>query len=951
MQLTTKDVRMNLHAADKKEALAMLADILVEDGLTTQNYVHGLYDREAQTTTYLGQGIAIPHGTPQSRDDILATGVRLAHFPDGVVWGDEGELVYLAVVIAARSDEHLQILKQLTKILSQDIAQKINSVKTADELLAIINDKPQSLLLNQHLIQIDEQAKDADALFATAVTALKKTRAVNTLSLLPSQPLAVSDLVQCISFVGDDHQVAQSALSLAIAKHDITPRAVAVIVANEKLDARKLASVYDVLMGEEFGLALHQADIHAILQLLDIQETSWPSKDALILNEHGLHARPATILSALAKQAKGEIRVSVDGGDFVSAKSLSRLLSLGAVRGQTLTFIAEPNTEAQGYLEKLTQAVTDGLGEKVLPLSHRSEHAELSDADALVEMPADKHLERGEKIPATIASSGVAIGTTFVVREQQVDYPMIADDPQAEFERLIGAIERVKAELSSTIASANNADVAQIFMAHVALLDDEEMVFEAKAAIDAGSSAEAAWQACIDDAVEIQSKVTNPLLAQRAADLKDVGQKVLLALTGQDWQAEPKTPYVLVKEDLLPSDVARLDPSCVAGILTAVGGSSSHSAIVARALGIPALVGVGFGILDISQDTPILVNASEGWFVIEPSDAMILQGKQAQESLKQRQQLANQHALDSAITIDGHQVEVAVNLGGVHDAASAVASGADGVGLLRTELVFMTHDQVPDVQAQMRDYEQVFDAFDARPVVVRTLDVGGDKPLSYLPMPDEDNPFLGLRGIRLSLKQPKMLKDQLTALILASKGRDLRIMFPMVSKLEEWLMAKSILEEVKARYPHDRLQVGIMIEVPSAAIMANAFAGEVDFFSIGTNDLTQYVMAIDRGHPVLSQEADGLHPSVLMLIHQTIKAAHAHGKWVGVCGELAGDSKAIPILLGLGVDELSMSVSSIALAKQQVRELSLAECQVLAKHALNCRTANEVRALRLESDA
>lgn len=947
MQLTAKDVRMNLRATDKQDALSVLAGILVEDGLTAEGYLAGLQTRETQSATYLGQGIAIPHGTPDSREYIVQTGVRLAHFADGVVWNDEGDRVYLAAVIAAKSDEHLQVLKQLTKVLSEDVADKIKSAKSADDILAIINGKPKSLILNENLIKIDEKAKDTDALFVTALNALKSANLTESVSLLSSQSLMLSKHVQCVSFVGNENQIAQSALSITIANHDITPKAVVVVVANEHLDTKKLASVYDVLMDEEFEAALAKADIQAIMELLGVESSeSWVSKTAVILNEHGLHARPATALSTLAKEVAGEIKVSVDGGFFVSAKSLSRLLSLGAVRGQVLKFIAEPNTDAVVHLERLVQAVADGLGEEVVPLSEQSQTKPI--APTMLNFSENKQIVLGEKTHAITASSGVAVGEAFVVREQRFEYVATADDPVAEFERLVAAIDVVKSELSQMVSGAKNADIAKIFTAHLALLDDEEIVFGAKDGIDDGLSAEAAWHAHIETTAKIQSAVANHLLAERAADLRDVGQKVLAVLTGQSLHTEPSTPYVLIKEDLLPSDVARLDPARVAGILTAVGGASSHSAIVARALGIPALVGAGSDVLSATQGVPVLMNASEGWFVIDPSDELILESQKAQELLKQRKELANQHALESAIMTDGHQVEVVVNLGNVHNTAKAVASGAEGVGLLRTELVFMAHRQVPDIDTQIRDYEQVFDALEGRPLVVRTLDVGGDKPLPYLPMPSEENPFLGLRGVRLSLKQPDMLKDQLIALIQASKGRDLRIMFPMVGRLEEWTAAKAVLDEVRAEYPHDTLQVGIMIEVPSAAIMANAFAKEVDFFSIGTNDLTQYVMAIDRGHPILSKDADGLHPSVLMLINHTVQMAHAHGKWVGVCGELAGDEKAVPILLGLGVDELSMSMSSIALVKQQVRELNMADCQNLAQRALNCRTAGEVRALSVQ---
>lgn len=279
----------------------------------------------------------------------------------------------------------------------------------------------------------------------------------------------------------------------------------------------------------------------------------------------------------------------------------------------------------------------------------------------------------------------------------------------------------------------------------------------------------------------------------------------------------------------------------------------------------------------------------------------------------------------------------------------AVEKGADGVGLLRTELVFMQHNKMPDETTQIADYVQVFDAMNGKPVVVRTLDVGGDKPLPYLTMKKEDNPFLGVRGIRLSLNRPELLRKQLIALIKASNHRPLAIMFPMVGQLDEWYKARAILDNVLVDHPHDNLQVGIMIEVPSAAILADKFAPLVDFFSIGTNDLVQYTLAIDRGHPVLSAQADGLDPSVLRLIDTTIKSAHAHGKWVGVCGELGSDNLAVPILLGLGVDELSVSSSQIALVKAQIRTLNFAECQTLAKQALEANNGQAVRELVRES--
>lgn len=542
LALTTKDVRMNAKANTKEEALQLLADILHEDGLTHGDYLQGLKNREAKAPTYLGQGVAIPHGTPDSRSLIYNTGVRLVHFSNGVIWNDAGDKVYLAAVIAAKSDEHLDILKLLTRTLSDNVEDKIKNAQTADELIAIINGVPDSLLLHENLIKTDVAAGDLDELSYQACALLKSGGILD--SVLTIKPV-LTKLSQAIyALILEDDNIHQSALSLVVAKKPVMyqkdkVKALAVIASNAHMDTARLSKVYDVLLSHDFNHALNQ-----------------------------------------------------------SAKQIARLL-----------------------------------------------HAE------------------------------------------------------------------------------------------------------------------------------------------------------------------------------------------------------------------------------------------------------------------------------------------------------------EAVGLLRTELVFMAHHNMPDVQTQILDYQKVFNDLEDRPLVVRTLDVGGDKPLPYLPMPAEENPFLGVRGIRLTLEQPKLLKDQLTALIVASKGRDLRIMFPMIGRIEEWRAAKAILDDVLQEYPHDNLQAGIMMEVPSAAIMAEDFAKEVDFFSVGTNDLTQYTLAIDRGHPTLSKDADGLHPSILRLIDKTVQAAHAYGKWVGVCGELASDEKAVPILLGLGVDELSMSSTSIALTKAQIRELNLQECQTLAKKALSCTTSQEVRAL------
>lgn len=935
LSLTAESVRMQATASTKEEALSVLSEILIADGLTDAAYLQGLKDREMQSSTYLGQGIAIPHGTPESRSSIKQTGVRLVHFADGVVWNDAGDVVHLAVVIAAQSDEHLQILQRLTRALGDDVADRVKNARTADEIIAILGgDAPKNLMLADGLVKTDSTANDTDELYLQAIQLLKNQGLLASLFLPTHKPTALSQAVSCV--VLENQHVVTPAMAIAANN----TQALAVIAANDQVDHAKLDGVLDILMGEQFAKAVQANDRKTMLGLLGIEsQADWVMASIVLANEHGLHARPATALSELAKEVSGEIKVSVDHGAFVSAKSLTRLLSLGAVKGQTLNFIAEPATDAVAHLDKLIAAVKAGLGEAVKATVETT-----SSLDGIATKAADA-IVTGVKASAISASQGLAVGEAYIAKQERHTYPMTAQIPSEEMSKLAAAIEAVKADLASLVAGARNAEIAQIFTAHIALLEDEEVVYGAKDGIDDGLSAPAAWHAFIEQLAKTQASLNNHLLAERAQDLRDIGNKVLLKLLGKEDSQAPANPYVLIKEDLVPSDVANLDPTRVAGIITAVGGASSHSAIVARALGIPALVGAGMGVLEIANGTKVLLDGGDGWFVVEPSEDLINDCQQEQIERREQKRLAVQRAAEPAITTDGHRVEIAANLGNVADTANAVANGAEGVGLLRTELVFMSHTQVPDINTQIADYEQVFDALDGRPLVVRVLDIGGDKALPYLPMPSEENPFLGLRGIRLLLDRPEFLRSQLTALILASKGRDLRIMFPMIGRIEEWRAARKILDEVLAEHPHDNLQVGIMLEVPSAAVMVDQFAKEVDFFSVGTNDLTQYVLAIDRGHPLLSKDADGLHPSVLRLIAQTVTAAHANGKWVGVCGELASDPKAVPILIGLGVDELSMSGSSIALTKAQVRTINYEAVKDLAKQALSCETASEVRAL------
>jgi len=945
LALEPRHIHMNQHAVDKKHALQCLVDILVKDGLVTPEYITGLINREQQSATYLGQGIAIPHGTPQSREFILETGIRLAHFPEGIIWDGENT-IYLAVVIAAKSDEHLQVLQILTRALMQDVSEQVKNATQPEQIIELLQAQPLSLTLHENLIQTEIESQDIEDLLWSASQILKKHNFVKCGFLSSLEPDQVIQLQDQIWSISSSKFVQQPAISIVKPRHALDVggqklNTLVCIAANEQLDSQRFNRLIDILFNPEQVAQLDQTQApNEIAKIIGADVIpDWPHRSVVLANAHGLHARPATHLVNLTKSFQGDIQVAVDDGNFVSAKSLTRLLALGCKRGQTLRFIAEPETDAVEALDKVIQAVQEGLGEEVEPIQS-SDTQEAQTPQTVKSHP--KTLSTNTGIPA---SSGLAFGPVHVIKPKVYQYERMGLSVKAEKEKLDIALHAVKNNIHQVIAKSEVAEIKQIFQAHLEMLDDPDLINGVHQKINLNLSAPAAWHEHIEAAAKEQAALPDRLLAERATDLRDIGDRVLAQLCGEVIIEEPKEPYILIMYDVGPSDVARLNKDRVAGILTAVGGASAHSAIVARALGIPAIVGAGDQVLEIEQKSSLLINGDTGTFVLNPNTQQIEQAKQERELQQKIREEAERHSQKPAITLDQHQIEVAANLGKVQATAHAVECGAEAIGLLRTELVFMAHSSAPSEATQEADYRVVLDALAGRPLVVRTLDVGGDKPLPYLPIAEEENPFLGLRGIRLTLRQPELLRQQLIALLKAADDRPLRIMFPMIGRVEEWRAAKAILDEVKTVHPCANLQVGIMIEVPSAALLAPILAQEVDFFSIGTNDLTQYTLAIDRGHPILSAEADGLHPSILQLINHTVKAAHKHGKWVGICGELAADPKAVPILMGLGVDELSMSPNSIPLVKAQIRTLNYSQAQALAKRALECESATAVRQL------
>lgn len=659
-----------------------------------------------------------------------------------------------------------------------------------------------------------------------------------------------------------------------------------------------------------------------------------------IHNRMGLHARPAAELVTTASQYQAEVWVS-KGDRSVNAKSVSQLMTLSVRQGDEIVITAA-GAEATMALAALQALADDNFGEV-------EEFVETTP----VPIPQPVETAEGELIGIPV-SPGIAIGPLFHYQPQVPDVvARQVSDSAAEWAKLQAATKFVQKELETMQVQATRqvgAAKAAIFEAQQLLLKDPALLEAAQTLINENRlNAEAAWQQAIEATVETYRALDDDYLRGRATDVLDVGQRVLRQMLGVELPPlDFNQPSILVATELTPSDTARLDPANVLGLCTNLGGPTSHSAILARALGIPAIVGLNGEMRDVAEGQVIALDGGSGRLWLKPDAEQLVDLEQRRAAWQTEQQQAKAASQQPAITQDGQTIEIAANIGGSHDAAVALEFGAEGVGLFRTEFLFMDRDSVPTEEEQLLAYRQVAETMGQHPLIIRTLDVGGDKPLPYLDLGDEDNPFLGWRGIRFCLDHPEIFKPQLRAILRASAGHNLKLMFPMVSTVSEVRAAKTFLTEVQAELragniPFDeQMGIGIMIEVPSAVAVADLLAAEVDFFSIGSNDLTQYVMAADRGNRQVANLVNALQPAVLRLIHQAVQAAHAAGIWVGLCGELGGNPLAAPILLGLGLDELSMSAPNIPTVKAAIRSLTMERAQQMAADILALDSAEAV---------
>ncbi|KVL38188.1 phosphoenolpyruvate--protein phosphotransferase [Burkholderia sp. MSMB1835] len=666
----------------------------------------------------------------------------------------------------------------------------------------------------------------------------------------------------------------------------------------------------------------------------------------------GLHARPA----ARAREAVRGFDAAVDvlyDGRKASIASVVGLLGLGAGEGATVELVGR-GAHAQ-------QAV-DAVEHELL----REAHGEVEEKPARLTSPAPQTVARHTGAPidgapidpntlaGVCASPGIAVGTLVRLDDADIVPPEQATGtPAAESRRLDQALKAVDAELGETVrnASARGAvGEAGIFAVHRVLLEDPTLIDAARDLISLGKGAGFAWRATIRTQIDTLSKLDDALLAERAADLRDIEKRVLRALghTNGAVRALPDEA-VLAADEFTPSDLSSLDRERVTALVMARGGATSHAAIIARQLGIPALVAVGDALYAIPDGTQVVVDASAGRLEHAPTALDVERARHERQRLDGVRETNRQRAGEAAATVDGRAIEVAANIATLDDANTAVDNGADAVGLLRTELMFIHRQAAPTVAEHQQSYQSIVDALQGRTAIIRTLDVGADKEVDYLTLPPEPNPALGLRGIRLAQVRPDLLDDQLQGLLAVKPFGAVRILLPMVTDAGELVrLRKRIDEFARAQGRTEPIEVGVMIEVPSAALLADQLAQHADFLSIGTNDLTQYTLAMDRCQADLAAQSDGLHPAVLRLIDIAVRGAAKHGKWVGVCGALGGDPLAVPILVGLGVTELSVDPVSVPGIKARVRRLDYQLCRQRAQDLLALDSAQAVRAASRE---
>ena len=668
--------------------------------------------------------------------------------------------------------------------------------------------------------------------------------------------------------------------------------------------------------------------------------------------DHGIHARPAALLAAAIEGLDVDLEFVAGHGRSANARSPLALMALGAAHRDTLTLRAS-GADAEAAVSAVVPLLEplDAASDSAAADSSRAPSATANGPGGAT---AKKAPAPGAAIPGQIAVGGLAMGVAWQLQASPLQAALPDEAqvlPKAEEQRRFEtALDTVAAYLD-TLARGSAGLGAEIARAHLAILNDVELAAATRRGIDTGLSATAAWTAAVAEMSAALQALKDKRLAERADDLRDVSARMLCALCGQAPTAVAELPEhtILLADNLLPSQLLELDGAGPAGICLAGGGSTSHVAILAASRGIPMLVAAGPEVLGIDDGAELLLDAQFGALQLRPSPPAAADFGRRIAALAGRERAARAHAREPCVTTDGARIHIYANLGAREEAPGALHAGAEGCGLLRTEFLFMHGRAAPDVAAQRAAYQAIADALESRPLTIRTLDAGSDKPLAYVDHPPEENPALGLRGIRLSMAQPALFERQLLALLQVRSAAPLKIMLPMVSSLEELEGVRSMLDGLaQAHALPANIELGVMLETPAAALTVDILAEQAAFFSIGTNDLTQYTLAADRTEPRLAASLDALHPAVLRLMQTASRAASARGRPLSVCGHAAGDPLAAPILLGLGLRELSMAPAAIGGQKALLRQVSIEACERLAAAALASPSADRVRELARE---
>ena len=677
----------------------------------------------------------------------------------------------------------------------------------------------------------------------------------------------------------------------------------------------------------------------ALMTLVPVQaEARRRSDDGTVIEQavtlslpHGIHARPAARIGETARGFEAEIHLQ-SGDKRGDARSTVAMLALGTRFGDEVVVQARGG-DAEAALAAIVALLATDMGEGVPAPS------------APVAVRAMVPLSAGQ-IGGVIASPGLAMGPSARLRQADIAVAREGNGAAHEQAALVAARSTVRDRIAER-ADAADGSVAAVMHAHLALIDDPELLAAAEGRIAAGRSAGFAWRGAIHDQIAAIRATGNAHLIERTDDLIDIERQLLSTLTGTPIEeAAIPAGAIVVADDLLPSELVALAAAKPEAICLARGGPTSHVAILCAGMGLPALVAMGDALAAVDDGTPLLVDAELGHVTVAPSpiDAKAFTARLAKRDA--RREAAQAAAKDACHSADGTRIEIFANVGTVEDARIAAAKGAEGTGLVRSEFLFLDRDTAPSEDEQLAAYQGIADALAGRPVIIRLLDIGGDKPAAYIPIAQEENPALGQRGIRVGLARPDVLETQIRAILRVEPVGQCKIMIPMVASIDELRRVRAIVERLRGEMGLSApVEVGVMVETPAAAMTADLLAVEADFLSIGTNDLTQYVLAMDRGNPAVAAGVDAMHPAVLRMIAETCRLAATRGRWVGVCGGLASDPAALPILIGLGASELSAVPGFVPEAKQIVRGLTLIEARAHAELALQCKSAAEVRAL------